>query len=549
MLTASSIGVTSHGASTHDIDNFVDILKVVKFVEHVDSVVATKEVAGSDEKASHAILCVGNCDTLKVDGDTGFIGMYRVLRYTELMVGSDQPALKAATNLWLKLPASKLIAAKLLSRDRGDCQFSVTENKNLNRFFHPAQFLAKVDVGSGTRTWLVSAAAFATSYHQISKAVENFPRDFARLDEHVNMLESRMRVLHSKRGIRILADSAIAAVKSPYPEIDWHPVAYDMLSFLGLLARCDYAVMRHMRRISRTSSAGVAPRTAGDSEDDDKKSKTRRGTTAAPVDVVTVDLTIEQLKFLASEATANGDLWADGSAHAYSLGDNQCGALVVLPSGYAYSVTGSPGTTPQDLLRDRAPVMSFESLIPYLPFELSGYTGDLARLARLEATARGRKDGSAPAKIDSDTARLRVVEHAINLVSAMITAPEMIDLLKRANEKAAEKDDRKKDRKTGAAAASPVVVPVVSSTSAPPPLVAVVVEPLKDKKDSALTPVVIEKSSKLSKPSKASAAPPPPTASETEAVDEEDEDVVEEDEDVVEEEEAVEDGEPEEMDD
>lgn len=428
MLTASTPGLTAHGSAINDKDGYVNDLRVLRHVAKIERVEKSKDDSGCEEHAPYILLRIGSASTIKIDTVYGYVSIYPILRHIELLCTSDLPSLKASVRDWFKKPVCAAIAANLMRRDRGSGRFDRTEDRITEFFIHPVFVLGNVDVGASTRLWLASVAAFTLSYHQITKAFDQTPRDFARIDEHIASLTRRVQVLHSSRGVRKLVDSVLATVKSPYGETDWRAVAAGAVSRLALLARCDLVVLQHIKRVTEAQAE----------EEGEVKSKGRHGSRkdkTVPTDSMTLDINPEQLKFLEKIAETKGDLWIQSSAHAYTLSDDQSGAIVVFPSGHLYSVTGAPGASAQSLLRDRTALARFESIVPYLPYELSCYAGDINRLGSLEAVHRGRKAGSAPTKGDLETAKAAVAAQMILYSNAIIVSPILFSLMRDSTKK------------------------------------------------------------------------------------------------------------------
>lgn len=472
MLVAANPAVTAQGAEINAFDGYVDTVKVVRFQPLVEEVERTKEESGAEEKAAFTVIRVGNCTNLSIDAETGFVAMNRVLSYIKLVCDAQLPALKLAVKNWNKTPVSTAIRAKLLLRNRGVDQFTRTEDGVTHFFEHPIQILANVEVGAGTRTWLVSAAAFAMSYHEITKTHALVGRDFARIDEHLDSLEARIRVLHNPASAEILVNAALAAVPVPYTDTDLRPVAFETLNRLALLARCDYAVLRNIKKRSGDGGrSGAAAGVGSDSDDDKRKSQRAGGSTSG--DVVTCDITASQLKFLEGVAVENGDLWAETSAHAYPLGDDRSGVIVVLPSGHMYAVTGAAGTKVQALLRDRTQASQMESLLPYMFYQLSGFDGDINHLAVMESVKRGKKPMVAPTKADVESAKAAITLFALRLTNAMIVSPVLFDLMHASAEKTARRKSRSVEKVASSAPLPPPPAPVKSrpATIKVPPVV------------------------------------------------------------------------------
>ncbi len=408
-LTASAPITTSRGDHLNDSDGFISKFEVVKTIN--------AEPADGESKgvSAHTVISVGKCNDINLDADTGFIGMFAILRYTELLCTSDAASLKKCVASWCRRPTSTAIIAALLRRDRGASHFLRIEEGGTDVFVHPCQLLSNIEVGVSTRTWFLSAAAFALSYSQITKACEESPRDFANLDEHIEALQGRVNVLGSKYGIRKLVESALTSVKPPYADFDYTSVAHDVISRLSLLARADLAVMKHLKK-----QMPPQPR---------------------PERITALNVTVEQLRFLKDVSATNGDLWCERSLHTYELGE-ETGGVAVFPSGYLYSIIGGPGVSARKLLKGRTTLARMESIIPYIPYEFSGYSGDIGRIALLASQARKGASSKAYTRADLDVAKTAIATYAVSLAVSMIVDPLMIDLLRRADHKASDKSIR-----------------------------------------------------------------------------------------------------------
>ena len=421
MLTASTPGLTAHGSTTNEKDGYIDLLKIVEYVDKTDAMPSSPDDVGCEAHAAHIILRVGSATSLKIDAVYGYVSIFPILRHIELLCTTDLASLKNCVRSWFKNSSSTTIASALLRRDRGSGRFERTEDSILEYFVHPAFLLGNMNIGTSTRLWLVSVAAFSLSYHQITKAIEQTPRDFARIDEHIDSLTARIRVLHSRRCISKLCRYVLSTVKLSYAETDWQSVVVETISRLALLARCDLIVFRYIKE------HGIA---ACHQQPSRKEKKMHSHT-------VTLDVSTEQLKFLETIAASNGDLWMQSSIHAYTLGDKQSGAIVVLPSGHLYTITGGSGVSAQELLKDRTACGRFESIIPYLPYELSSYTGDISRLGSLEAVHRGRKPGSIPAKVDLENVKANITSQMLLFANAILLSPLLFELMREKEKKPA----------------------------------------------------------------------------------------------------------------
>jgi hypothetical protein len=403
-LTATVPVLTARGDQLNEVDGFIEKFKVVRVVAQITG---EKE---SEERSAHTLVTIGNCKNIEIDHETGFVALTEILRYSQLLCVTNLTAVKKCAAVWFKKPTSIVISAMLQRRDRGVSQFDRIELKEMDFFVHPALLLANVEVGDSTRTWLISVAAFTFSYHQLIKAFQQTPRDFERVRDHIHALEARVAVLNSPLGIQKLIDWAQRTVKPPYPDFNYTAVAHDAVDRLALFARADLAVMKYIKKVMSVLS------------EDKPKRKHRKG------DVSTLDVTHEQLAFLSTVAKDNGDLWFGRSAHGYELGD-QAGAVVVFPSGYLYSIVGSNS---HNLMKDRTALSRMESLAPYLPFEFTGYAGDMTTLALIEAQQRKGTPSKVSAKVDMEAAKAAISAYALKLTTAMIVSPVLLELVNKA---------------------------------------------------------------------------------------------------------------------
>lgn len=408
-LIASDPGQTSRGDDLAD-DGFISTFKVVRQVAKTHAIAATEKTKGRDEHAAHTLVNIGNCEEMVIDAETGFVGVTDVLHYTCLLCTTDHASLKKAVTAWFKKGTATTIASMLIQRDRGTSSFSRKEDDVGEFFLHPMQLLSNIEVGINTRPWLVSVAAFGLSYHQLLKAFQQNPKDFARVEDHIELLQTRIAILNDETCMGRLVESALMT-KPPYADFNYTSMAKDAISRLSLLARVDLEVLRY---IKKQGDANAVPK------------KTKKGsTTSSDTQDSLAEVNVEKLRFLQAIAETNGDLWAIRSAHTYNI-DEQVGAVVVFPSGYLYSIVGAPGVTAQQLMRDRTCLSRMESIIPYLPYELSGYSGSISSLAKLEADQRGKKSA---AKIDTDAARVQIAEYAKRLTLHIITDPLLLSLM------------------------------------------------------------------------------------------------------------------------
>jgi hypothetical protein len=299
----------------------------------------------------------------------------------------------------------------------------------------------------------MSVAAFSLSYHQIIKAFEQSPRDFANVDAHIESLESRVHVFGSVSCMKRLIVSAINSTRPPYQGYDYSKIAETVFKYLSLLTRADLEVMKYIRQVSATRAI-AAGGTA--------KSKSKSPATS-PCGAST-EVTLEQLEFLRSisekkdadgKVIGNKDLWSERSAHTYSVGE-QHGVIIVFPSGYLYSILAPPEVTPQKLMEGRTEFCRMESLIPYIPYELSGNKENIANFAAHEMEFRKKKT---IAKMDIDSARSAIVRYMKRLATSMITDPMFYDLMKK----------RPVARQSPVAAPSPIPKKTRARAAPPPP--------------------------------------------------------------------------------
>lgn len=442
MFVAAPATMTPQGAAINESDYYVNDLKVLRFTAAVKYIPHTKEEGSCPESAAFTTLRVGNCSVIRVDGETGFVDLLPVMRYTELVCdGISVADIKAAFKAWMKKPVAVANQSKLLTRDRGTDQKIFTEDGTVRLCVHPIQVFANVDVGPGTRTWLMSTAAFALSFQQLTKAITMVPQDFSRFSEHIEALQNRIRVLHKKRKAEAILKAALAATPSPYADVDWKPLALETINRLAFLARCDLSVLKYNKRIATGSKTGGEDDREVGSDDEERPAGDKKAKRSALEDkkkessTFTCQLADAQLKFLNTIIRENGDLWIETSAHAYPIAEDRSGAVVVLPSGHLYAVTSGPGIDARTLIKERAQVARFESILPYIPFELTGFSGDITKLAGLEAGKRRGKPTAPPTKADIETVKANVCAFALRLANTIIASPELSFLIKQVADK------------------------------------------------------------------------------------------------------------------
>lgn len=411
-LTATAPICTARGDMLDQRDGFIGKLTIAK-PERKVPVSADDEDEKSESTAvpqrRRMLVCVGKCAGIPVDRDTGYVGLREILAHINYNCTDEDAELKQAVTRWFKMPTSVAIANSLFRRDRGISMFAHKTDAELDFFAHPAQLLANVEVGASTRTWLVSLAAFVSSM-QILKTFEQSPRDFVNIEEHIELLRMRIELLNSDLAER-LVQSALAKTPPPYADFNYHSVGQDIANRLSLLARADLASLEFIQK---------------------RHNKKRKVPSATPGDVATLEIALEQLDFLKVVAQSKGDLWFEGSAHTYNLG-TRSGAIVVFPSGYLYSVVGSEGMSSQDLMKDRTALSRMESsVITCLPWQFSGYSGDMGVLAQMEAVKRGKKTA---AKVDHEAARAAIANFTLRLTTSMILDPMILNMQPRKGSK------------------------------------------------------------------------------------------------------------------
>lgn len=412
-LIATAPILTARGDQLNEADGFIAKFEVKKRLGTVPAAPKTKETEGNDEQAAHSILTIGNCKGIRVDTATGFVGMDIVLHYTQLLCTTDAASLKKTLVSWMRRPTSVAIASTLLRRDRGISYYTRTEDGDTDISVHPSQLLSNIDVGASTRTWLVSTATFTLSYHQIFRAYQSHPQDFADIDSHIDYLNTKIEVLSNEDNSGRIILGALSATKVPYPDFNYTAMAKEARCRLILLSRADLEVFKYIKKCQDKDSA------AGKGS---KKSRKE--------EVASSDISTDQLRFLKTVSESNGDLWFERSAHTYDFGD-RTGTIMVFPSGYLYSVIGGPGIGGSALMKDRTALARMESLLPYLPYELSGYDGKIESLALVESQIRKGAATKVFSKADLDVAKSKIVDYALRLATAMILDPTIYEITRK----------------------------------------------------------------------------------------------------------------------
>lgn len=384
--------LTSQGAEIHRTDGYIKVLNLV------------------DKPEVNCInLQVGTCNSIKLDAKQGFVNVYEILRYTNLLCTDDAVSFKAFLSKWSRNPRKVAIEELLIGRNRGAGQFSRVEKEDdkkiLCHYVHPA-FLLSITGGVETQAWIFSVAAFCQSFYQISQAFAQVPQDFCKpkLSAHIKALKRRVKIFGLRKQIhKHIVDKL--PFFAEYPDVNWKMLTYEIVGRLSVLTRAD---LRTLQILKQESVEDV---------DDDVENST--------------DIKVEFLEFLQRNTVRKfGDLWKTTSAHSFAAVEekSKCeeeGAFIVFPSGYIYLMTADVDFDAK--FSKRTSLMSFENLLAYLPAELTCIPECAKQIAEIDKeVAKGdskRASTAGPTKAEIDVCKKRVGVFIQQIIMTILLSP------------------------------------------------------------------------------------------------------------------------------